>query len=194
MSEETQFFIREIPNKPPPPYKSPTKKKALFDMPYSSTEIHEIVLAAATQLFNNSQNLMSEDCINDPDSNSYDDYKTLIFDYCKEIAEDIFFVEKNVPIWIRPLKKLKHFRAKPKNPKDLCDIVIKKLSQIIDTDDCEKKVNKFVIKQMYNEDDKWTDFHMDEMNILNDIVNNLMKKMVCETITNIKTNFYLKFF
>jgi len=44
MSEESQFFLREIPNKPPPPYKSPTKKKALADMPYTSDEIHKIIL------------------------------------------------------------------------------------------------------------------------------------------------------
>lgn len=193
MSEETQFFLREIPNKPPPPYKSPTKKKALVDMSYSSNEIHEIVLIATSKLFNNSQSLMSEDCISDSDSNSHDDYKTLIFDYCREIAEDTFIDESNVPVWIRPVKSLKYFRAKPKNPKDLCDMVIKKMSQIMETGDCEEKVNKFVVKQMYNEDSKWSDFHMDELNIQNDIVQNLMKKLVYETITNIKTSFCLKF-
>lgn len=136
---------------------------------------------------------MSEDYIMQSDSSLHADYKTLIFDYCKEIAQDIFIDENYIPIWKKPVQKLKQFRARPNNPKDFSDMVMNKLNQIIDIDECEEKVNKFVIKQMYEEKSKWTDFQMDEMNIQNDIVQNLMKKLVCDTITNIKTNFYLKF-
>ncbi|KAL4132206.1 hypothetical protein QTP88_009408 [Uroleucon formosanum] len=193
MSEEAQFFLREIPNKPPPPYKSPTKNKALIDIPYTSDEVHEIVLTAANQIFNGSQSALSNDYIIDSDSIVHADYKTLIFDYCKEIALDLFIDETYLPLWKRSVKRLKHFRAKPKNPKDLSDIVIKKMNQIIDIDECEEKVNKFVVKQMHEEDSKWTDFQMDELEIQNDIVQNLMKKLVYDTISSTKTNFYLKF-
>jgi len=192
LSEEVQFF-REIPNKPPPPYKSPTKNKTLIDIPYTSDEVQEIVLTAANQLFYGSQSALSNDYIKDSDSIVHADYKTLIFDYCKEIALDLFIDETYLPLWKRSIKRLKHFRAKPKNPKDLSDIVIKKMNQIIDIDECEEKVNKFVVNQMHEEDSKWTDFQMDELEIQNDIVQNLMKKLVCDTITSTKTNFYLKF-
>lgn len=67
------------------------------------------------------------------------------------------------------------------------------MNQIIDIDECEEKVNKFVVNQMYEEDSKWTDFQMDELEIQNNIVQSLMKKLVCDTITNTKTNFYSKF-
>eukprot|EP00102_Acyrthosiphon_pisum_P010643 XP_008179023.1 PREDICTED: centrosome-associated protein 350 [Acyrthosiphon pisum] len=193
MSEEVQFFLREIPNKPPPPYKSPTKNKALIDIPYTSDEVHEIVLTAANQVFNGSQSALSNNYIIDSDSIVHADYKTLIFDYCKEIALDLFIDDTYLPLWKRSIKRLKHFRARPKNPKDLSDIVIKKMNQIIDIDECEEKVNKFVVKQMHEEDSKWTDFQMDELEIQNDIVQNLMKKLVCDTISSTKTNFYLKF-
>ncbi|VVC25630.1 Hypothetical protein CINCED_3A023348 [Cinara cedri] len=190
LSEET---LREIPNKPPPPYKSPTKKKALSDIPYTFDEIHKIVLIAANKLFNDPQSSMSENDIKHLGSNLHADYITLIFDYCKEIAQDTFIEENNVPIWKKPIKNLKQFRSKPKNPKDLSDMVVNKLNQILDLDECEEKVNKFVIKQMYEEKSKWIDFQMDEMDIKNDIVQNLMKKLISNTIKNIKTNFYLKF-
>ncbi|XP_025202491.1 centrosome-associated protein 350-like [Melanaphis sacchari] len=193
MSEETQFFLREIPNKPPPPYKSPTKIKSILDIPYTSDEVHKIVLTAANQLFNGSQNSLSNDFIIDSDSVLPADYQTLIFDYCKEIALDLFIDEINLPLWKRSIKRLKNFRARPKNPKDLSDIVIKKMNQIIDIDECEEKVNKFVVKQMHEEDSKWTDFQMDELEIQNNIVQSLMKKLVCDTIANTRTNFYLKF-
>jgi len=121
------------------------------------------------------------------------DYKTLIFDYCKEISLDFFIEETNLPLWKRSIKRLKNFKARPKNAKDLSDIVIKKMNQIIDIDECEEKVNKFVVNQMYEEDSKWTDFQMDELEIQNNIVESLMKKLVCDTIINTKTNFYSKF-
>lgn len=193
MSEEAQFFLREIPNKPPPPYKSPTKSTSIIDMPYTSDEIHKIVLTAANQIFNGSQSSLSNDFILDSDSALHADYKTLIFDYCKEISLDFFIEETNLPLWKRSIKRLKNFKARPKNAKDLSDIVIKKMNQIIDIDECEEKVNKFVVNQMYEEDSKWTDFQMDELEIQNNIVQSLMKKLVCDTITNTKTNFYSKF-
>lgn len=193
MSEEVQFFLREIPNKPPPPYKSPTKNKALIDVPYTSDEVHKMVLTAANQVFNGSQSALLNNYIIDSDSIVHADYKTLIFDYCKEIAQDLFIDKTYLPLWKRSIKSLKQFKARPKNPKDLSDVVIKKMNQIIDIDECEEKVNKFVVKQMHEEDSKWTDFQMDELEIQNDIVENLMKKLVRDTITNTKTNFYLKF-
>lgn len=162
-------------------------------MPYTTDEIHEIILASAGQLFNDPQSSMPDDFVTTSESNLHVEYKTLIFDYCKEIILDSFIDDKNVPVWKRPIKKLKHFRAKPKSPEDLKDIVVKKIDQIIDIDDCELKVNKFVLKQLHLENSKWTDFQTDEIDIKNDIVKNIMKKLICDTITNTKTNFYLKF-
>lgn len=136
---------------------------------------------------------MLNDYIIDTDSCLHTDYKTLIFDYCKEVAQETFIDEKNIPIWKKNVKKLKNFRSRPRNPEDLSDIVIKRINQIIDIDECEEKVNKFVVKQMHEEDSKWFDFQKDEMEIQNDIVESLMQKLLCDTITNIKTSFYLKF-
>lgn len=193
LSEGAQVFLREIPSKPPPPYKSPTKKKVLDDVPYTTDEIHEIILDAAGLLFNDPQSSLSNELIMTSESNLHVEYKTLIFDFCKEIILDAFLDDKNVPVWKRPIKKLKHFRAKPKSPEDLKDIVVKRIDQIIDIDDCEEKVNKFVAKQLHVENSKWTDFQMDEIDIKNDIVQNIMNKLISDTITNTKTNFYLKF-
>lgn len=194
MTEKTQFVQRNIPVKPPPPYKSPTKKKSLADIPYTPDEMYKIVLTAASQLFNNDSQLsMLKDYVIDSESNLHTDYKTLIFDYCKEVVQETLGDEKNVPIWKKNTKRLKNFRSKPENPKDLSDTVIKKMNQIIDIEECEEKVNKFVVKQMYEEDSKWFDFQMDELNIQNDIVESLMQKLLCDTITDIKTSFYLKF-
>lgn len=193
MSEEAQFFLREIPNKPPPPYKSPTKKKAISDLPYTFDEIHKIVFKAASKLFNNPQNSSSDNYIKRSYTSFHTNYKMLIFDYCKEITQETFMDEKYVPIWKNPVKTLKQFQARPSNPKDLSDMVLNKLNQILDIDECEKKVNKFVIKQMYEEKSKWTDFQNDEIDIQNNIVHNLMKKLICDTITNIKTNIFQKF-
>lgn len=160
-------------------------------MPYTSVEVRSIVLAASAKLFNDLQSSMpSEDNI---DSDLHTGYKTLMFDYCKEIALDMFTDEENVPIWKKPMKKLRNFRARPKNPEDLTDIVIKKLNKILDIDDCEEKVDKFIVKQMYEEDSKWTDFQMDELNIQNDIVQSLMKKLISDTATNMENNFRMKF-
>lgn len=193
MSEESQFFLREIPNKPPPPYKSPTKYKSFVDMPYTSNEIREIVLAAASQLFNDSECAIPKDYIIVSDSSLQADYKTLIFDYCKEITQNIYIDDQIVPIWIRPLPTLKTFQARPKDPQHLSDIIMRHLSDIIEIDECEEKVNTFIVKQMHKEDSTWTDLQMEEMEIQNEIVQNLMKKLICNTLTNIKTNCYSKF-
>lgn len=193
ISEKSKLFLQKIPNEPPPPYKSPTKKEALVDIPYTQDEISEIVLAAASQLFNDFQSPMAKDYILDSDSSSCANYKTLIFDYCKKIAQNTFIDDKNLPIWKRHIKKLKHFRAKPKCPRDLSNVVMKQMNQFIDIDDCEEKVNKFVIKQLHEEDSKWIDIRMDEMDVLDDIIRNLMKKLISDTIINIEKNFRLKF-
>lgn len=192
-SDESQFFLREIPNKPPPPYKSPTKKKALADIPCSSDTVKQIVQTAVNQLFNNPQSEMTNELFSDSDSCLHIDYNTLIFDYCKEISQDMFVDDENIPLWKKTIKSLKRFCPKPKNPKDLSNIIIKKLNQIIDIDECEEKVNKFVIKKMHEEDSKWADLRMDEMNIRNSIVQRLINKLIFDSVTNIKSSFYLKF-
>lgn len=187
------MFLQKIPNEPPPPYKSPTNKETLVDTHYTPDETYKIVLAVATQLFNDFQSPMSKDYILDTDSSSHVNYKMLIFDYCKEMAQNAFIDNNNKPIWRRHIKTLKNFRAKPKSPEDLCNIIMKQINKVLDTDNCEEKVNKFVVKQLHEEDSKWTDIRMDEMDVQDDIVQNLMKKLIRDTITNIEKNFYLKF-
>lgn len=162
-------------------------------MPYTPDAVREIVLTAAGQLFSDPQSSMSKDYINDSESSLHADYKTLLFDYCKEIAQDVFFKDELLPLWKKPMKKFKHLNGEPKNPKELSDAVIKRLNHVMDIDDCEEKVNTFVIKQMYVEDSKWVDFKMDEMNVLNDIVHSLMDKLIFDTVKNMKTNLSLKF-
>lgn len=136
---------------------------------------------------------MTNEFFSDSDSCLHIDYNTLIFDYCKEISQDMFVDDEDIPLWKKTINNLKRFYPKPKNPNDLSNIIMKKLNQIIDIDEYEEKVNKFLIKQIHKEDSKWTDLKMDQMNIRNNIVQNLINKLICDTATNIKSSFYLKF-
>lgn len=193
MSDEAQFPLRDIPNKPPPPYKSPTKKKALTDMSYSSDAVQQIVRIAVNQLYNNLQSEMTNEYFSDSDACLHIDYSTLIFDYCKEIAQDTFVDNEDIPLWKKTIKNFKRFCSRPKNPNDLSNIIIKKLNQIIDIDECEERVNAFINKQILEEHSKWTDFQIDEINLQNNIVQSLINKLIYDTATNIKSSFYLKF-
>lgn len=172
MSKGSQLFFREIPNKPPPPYKSPTKNKAFVNMPSIPNKIHEIVLEAASHLYNKVEIPIPNNNIIDLDSR---------IDYSKEIVQNTFIDEQNVPI--RP--KLKQSRIRSANHKVLSDI--------IEVEECEENVDTFIVKQMYREDNTCTNFQIDKMELQNKIVQNLMKKLISNTITNIKTNYYSKF-
>lgn len=162
-------------------------------MPCSSDTVKQIVQSAVNELFNNLQNEMINEFFSDSDSCLHIDYNTLIFDYCKEISQNMFVDDEDLPLWKKTIKNLKRFCPRPKNPNDLSNIIINKLNQIIDIDECEEKVNTFLNKQMLEEDSKWIDLRMDEMNIQNNIVQSLINKLICNTATNIKSSFYLKF-
>ncbi|XP_050434945.1 uncharacterized protein LOC126842108 isoform X1 [Adelges cooleyi] len=196
MSDEDRFYLRQIPNKPPPPYKSPTKTTAMpaVDLPYTTEEVHQLVTIATSRLIDNVNATMPEDFISKNDSKQHVDQKMFVFDYCKEIAQSVFKTnEEPIPVWMKTGLKLNKFRVTPKSAKEFHDLVVQTMDRVVDVDDSEEKVNRFVAKQMYEENSKWTDFELDEVEIKNDVVQSLMKKLICDTIENMKTTFNVKF-
>lgn len=173
MAKEPLLFLREIPNKPPSPYKSPTKNKLFVNIPSVSNKIHEIDIKTPSHVFNEHEYPIQNDHIIDSDSR---------IDYSNKIVPDTLIVEQNLPIWIKP--KLKQFRVRSK--------IHKVLSDIIEVEEHEN-VNTSIVTQMDREDNKLTDLKMDKMEIQNEIVQNLLKKLIYNTITNIKKNCYPKF-
>ncbi|XP_050538333.1 putative uncharacterized protein DDB_G0282133 isoform X2 [Daktulosphaira vitifoliae] len=196
LAEKTQYFIRQIPNKPPPPYKSPNNmiSTVLIDKQYSTKEIHNLINIVTNQLFENKDCSIPENFIDINDSKLHADYKLFIFDYCQEVTQRILNYNcKKLPVRMTIGKQINSCNSMIWNSKDLCNIIIKLMGKVIDIDDAEVKVNKFVAEQMYEESSKWTNFESDELELKNIVVQNLMKKLIYDTVKNMKFVFLAKY-
>ncbi|XP_011264049.2 centrosome-associated protein 350 [Camponotus floridanus] len=146
-AEEVSFYVREIPNKPPPPYTppgdgrlsaslgSPSMTPAVIPSNVeeltSFTEKATILIYNAKQAGEDIANLEAPveiyDSITDKINEDKDRriYNTFLFDLCKEIIVEVFRAEyeKPGPSWTKPNVKTKPAMKIPKTMEDLVEYV-----------------------------------------------------------------------
>ncbi|KAK0098378.1 hypothetical protein PV326_008967 [Microctonus aethiopoides] len=154
-AEEVSFYVREIPNKPPPPYTppgvgslsspepSPTLPRAV--VPSNIEELTAFTEHATLIIYNAKQNntdIMAleappEICQLNKDSNGIAKkdrkiYNTFLFDLCKETIAEVYRseYEKPGPSWTKPNVKTKPAMKLPKTREELNDYVNKEVATL----------------------------------------------------------------
>ncbi|KYQ54502.1 hypothetical protein ALC60_06649 [Trachymyrmex zeteki] len=150
-AEEVSYYVREIPNKPPPPYTPPGRLSASLGSPSLVTavipsNVEELTsfTEKATALIYNAK-LAGEDIasleappeiyeLTEDKSEKRDRriYNTFLFDLCKETIVEIYRAEyeKPGPSWTKPNVKTKPTMKIPKNVEELIEYVNKEVATL----------------------------------------------------------------
>ncbi|KAL6448354.1 hypothetical protein ACFW04_000353 [Cataglyphis niger] len=153
-AEEVSFYVREIPNKPPPPYTPPGDGRLSASLaspltitaviPSNVEELTSFTEKATTLIYN--AKLAGEDIANleapieiydsikDKTSENRDRriYNTFLFDLCKETIVEVFRAEyeKPGPSWTKPNVKTKPAMKIPKSVEELIEYVNKEVATL----------------------------------------------------------------
>lgn len=199
-------LIREIPNKPPPPYTPPSSLSSLplSIIPSDVKEICEIASYSSKVLFKANQN------------NSLDKVKfsengfklfskidvskicaEFVFNICRDIARDHYNQFKIIeePSWLTLAKKPQLAKTKPSNAVGLEKILNIKLKELFGFKKVQvaesaiikwgrKKrdhVDEVLVLESQEEESQWTNFDKDELIVKNQITVDIMKMLLEET-------------
>lgn len=152
-AEEVSYYVREIPNKPPPPYTPPGDGRLSASLgspslvtaviPSNVEELTSFTEKATTLIYN--AKLAGEDIasLEAPpeiyelikDKSEKRDcriYNTFLFDLCKETIVEVYRAEyeKPGPSWTKPNVKIKPTMKIPKNVEELIEYVNKEVATL----------------------------------------------------------------
>lgn len=136
-------FVREIPNKPPPPYQPPSKatpkKSQKYTIPTNAEQIGPLITKITDILYKSyiSNNLtelspssFAKSKTNNPDEINYNHF---LFDLCTEVANEHLKCEtyENLPTWLRPANKKIYLPAKKKSKGEVGELMEKKVNECL---------------------------------------------------------------
>ncbi|XP_066257963.1 uro-adherence factor A-like [Euwallacea similis] len=207
------FYVREIPNKPPPPYTPPFKAKSpkthLSVIPETREEVEQIIEYSAKIIHKAhlSKNLdhitISDNTLNliakDIDKSCY----KYVFDLCKEIAKDHYnqFNELAEPSWLKPERKPVLTPVKPLDLNGLKRLMTKKSLELLGFERNERRrenavikwarkkrdhVDEVLVQEMQAEDPSWTNYDRDEALVKDRLCNEFLDMLMKESIIVLK--------
>ncbi|XP_015117314.1 centrosome-associated protein 350 [Diachasma alloeum] len=229
--EEVSLYMREIPNKPPPPYTppgvvrlaspqiSPTLPPAVI--PTNVEELTAFTEKATALIYHskfNEDEIMSLEAPLDILESSKDSnetsrrdrkiYNTFLFDLCKETVAEIYQseYEKPGPSWTKPCVKTKPAMKIPKNLEELTEYVNKEVATLFGfktklqrenmvmrwSRKRRDRVDELLAREAQAEEDEWTKFHHDELDVKNELTIAILDTLVLETTSIVKAAFIKK--
>ncbi|XP_073813734.1 uncharacterized protein [Musca autumnalis] len=191
------MYVREIPNKPPPPYVPPAHGSPMTTIFPSEERIRDITFRRTHELY--CELLKTEYCnekgeklpsvIEEQITNIYE---RIILDICREYLEEhseilregdptnfhsqlAFF---NPPNRLRCIqdaiyKEVRHCLAMDKTPPKRTQIY-----SVYGQRAKQDHIGKIIIQEMYDEDDRWCNFHREESEVLILIVEEMINKQI----------------
>ncbi|XP_019756884.2 centrosome-associated protein 350 [Dendroctonus ponderosae] len=201
------FYIREIPNKPPPPYTPPSKAKVPRPpsvMPGNKDEVEQITEYSAkiihkAYLSNNLDNItISDNTLNLIAKNIDKGCYKYVFDLCKEIAIDHYgiFLAETGPSWLHPEKKPFLSSTRPLDVNGLKELMNKKLLEMFGFQTKQGRrenaimkwsrkkrdyVDEALVQNMHSEESTWTNFDKNEALVKDQLTNELLQMLMGET-------------
>lgn len=210
------IYMREIPNKPPPPYTPPTSQVHVSTvLPSSVEQLQSMTSIISDKLFKAYVNGNLETAI----PNVTEESKVLarhnidkecfefIFDLCKEFAVEHYkqFVEYNGPSWM-VVKKKSLAKQKPFDTDELKAYLFKKTKEILEFEKVifkEKMITKWsrkkrdhvdeiLVIESQTEESEWTNYDDDEVIVKDELTNDIMNMLLTETANVISKIFNKK--
>jgi hypothetical protein len=199
-------FMREIPNKPPPPYTPPSSLTSLPQsiLPTDVKEITEIASYSSKVLYKAHQN-------NNLDKVKFSEngFKLFskvevskicaeyVFNVCRDVAREHYRQFETVaePSWLVLAKRPQLAKAKPSDAASLERILNNKLKEVFGFKRVQvaesaiikwgqKKrdhVDEVLVMESQEEESQWTNFDKDELIVKNQITNDIVKMLLDET-------------
>ncbi|EEZ99647.2 hypothetical protein TcasGA2_TC002404 [Tribolium castaneum] len=200
-------FMREIPNKPPPPYTPPSSLSSSFPhsiIPTEAKEISEIASYSSKVLHKAHQNNTLEKV--KFSENGFKLFSKIevskicaefLFNICKDVARDHYkqFEIVKEPSWLTLAKKPQLAKTKPPDSLTLEKILTKKLKELFGFKKVQvaesaiikwgrKKrdhVDEVLVLESQEEESQWTNFDKDELIVKNQVTVDIMKMLLEET-------------
>ncbi|KAG5896300.1 hypothetical protein JTB14_008856 [Gonioctena quinquepunctata] len=199
------LFVREIPNKPPPPYTPPSSQPIshVATIIPTANEIEEITKYSAkilhkAHLSKNLENIsISENTLSLISKNITKECYKFVFDLCKEIAKEHYkqFEEEKGPSWLCSNKKNQLAVVRPYDVKRLESQLIEKLRELFGYEKPMRRenalikwsrkkrdhVDEILVMESQTEEARWTNFDRDELLVMDQVTNEIMDILLKET-------------
>lgn len=198
-------FVREIPNKPPPPYKPPD-----FPLAHVVTSIIPTKPEKAKELISKAHDLVFSaymrgdlakveyKSLKDPK----EDQQRFVFDLCKEVALNVCKpkVENKIPSWKTRRYGVHSFvKKRSMDNDDLLGVLNKKILQLLNFEPsqrndslitrwCLKKrdhVDEILVLETQTEEPDWTNYEEDEDVIKENLTQSILNMLLDNTAKNI---------
>ncbi|KAF5279776.1 hypothetical protein FQR65_LT03307 [Abscondita terminalis] len=202
------LYVREIPNKPPPPYTPPIKAQSSPKgsvLPSGDSEINIITTAAAQILHKAAATNTIKDIVLKENSKKYLELKSnvegqcyeFIFDLSKEFALDHYkqFEPDTGPSWMHLQKKSKLAIGRPFDQTGLQKFISKKVKQVLGHEVVVSKenlkhkwsgkkrdhVDELLVVECQAEEAEWTNYDRDELIVKDELTKEIMNMLLSET-------------
>lgn len=202
------MFVREIPNKPPPPYTPPIAPAAPAVPSVLPATVEEIKSAAhfsvgilykahlddALEVAAFDEKLAADTFSK---NNIEDGSAKFLFDICKELAVEHYaqFKKEIGPSWTHLTKKQKLLFNGPMDKVGLEKYLSKKLRQLFGYEKVELRenaiiswsrkkrdhVDEILVLESQAEESQWTNYDCDELYVKNEVTNEIMNMLLSET-------------
>ncbi|XP_053961933.1 uncharacterized protein LOC128865690 [Anastrepha ludens] len=191
------MYVREIPNKPPPPYVPPAHGSPMTTIFPSEERIREICYRRTHELY---CELLKTDYISETgdkiplvmDEKITNIYERIILDICREYLDE----HREVLMQGDPINfhtQLAFFNP-PNRLRCIQESVYKEVRRCLAMDKTSKRrtpiysvygqrakrdhIGKIIIQEMYDEDDKWCNFHREENEVVELIIYEMLTKFL----------------
>ncbi|KAK6627421.1 hypothetical protein RUM44_009898 [Polyplax serrata] len=204
------FYLREIPNKPPPPYTPPGKP--LSEIPNTEADLVNVTTTAVRILTDEMARGKSLEEI-EPTNEFYEKvttdhmrcYKKFLFDLTRHILEDVFSRQKTktgVLPWTKTRTRLsvykycqieRTFEALSEHVKNRVSVLFgftKKVGRESLTMRCFKKkrdhVDEILVAEAQEEESEWTEFDEDQVSVKNEVALAILDGLLLESAQLVK--------
>ncbi|KAF5277063.1 hypothetical protein FQA39_LY06301 [Lamprigera yunnana] len=200
-------YVREIPNKPPPPYTPSVSQLSIKGsiLPSSENEINAITKAAAPILHKAAINNNIRDVALTNNAKRYLEFKNnvqgecydFLFDLSKEFAIEHYkqFEPETGPSWMHLQKQTKLAIGKPLDSTNLDKLINQKVKQVLGYEIVKSKenlkhkwsgkkrdhVDELLVVECQAEEAEWTNYDRDELIIKDELTREIMNMLLSET-------------
>ncbi|XP_059470361.1 centrosome-associated protein 350-like isoform X2 [Neocloeon triangulifer] len=215
-------YVREIPNKPPPPYTPPGETPRSQDddslsvaVPNTKEEILPLVLTATERFYHARlagrdlgavQPLVTE---NEDPNEPHAIYNRFLSDLGKQLVEEAYSLpEENLSPWLEPASvKRRNELLRPKSLQELQLRVENQVCNLFGFTERRRKekliirwsrkrrdhVDELLVREAQEEEQAWTNYEMDEAAVKSQLVDTIFNQVLRDTVAEVEKEFRQKY-
>ncbi|CAB3364045.1 Hypothetical predicted protein [Cloeon dipterum] len=221
-SQQYSCYVREIPNKPPPPYTPPKDTSRSHDeeslpavsLPNTKEEILPYVLSAAEKFYHARLAGRDFDSVQPPMTDGEDTidtrmvYDRFLFDLGKQLVEEAYGLpDEDLPAWLEPVSTRKRKELlRPKSLQELQARVENQVKNLFGFSERKRRekliirwsrkrrdhVDELLVREAQEEEQAWTNYEMDEAAVKSQLVDAIFNQVLKDTVAEVQQEFQIK--